>query len=60
MDEAEKLKQQFKLTCKECGSENVSVNIEHGINYGGQTGYQEGSIQIGCNDCAENDWLVWL
>lgn len=51
------LRQHFKLICRKCGSENVAVNIEQGIDYGGDTGYQSGSIQIGCNDCKQNDWL---
>jgi hypothetical protein len=57
-DDADRLKQQFTLVCRKCGSEDVVINIEEGIDYGGQTGYQSGTISIGCNACKDNDF--WM
>lgn len=59
-DEVKDLRERFRIVCRKCGSENVAVNMEQGIDYGGQTGYQSGRMQIGCNDCNKNDWYVWL
>jgi hypothetical protein len=56
--EVDELRQRFKLVCRACDSDDVAINIEDGINYGGQTGYQEGSITIGCNACKRNDF--WM
>lgn len=58
--EIKKLREQFRIVCRKCGSENVAINKEGGIDYCGQTGYQSGSFQIGCNDCKDNDWYVWI
>ena len=55
MTNAEELLSKFKLICKHCGSENVVVEIEQGIDYGGETGYSNGHISVGCNDCKQND-----
>jgi hypothetical protein len=57
-DELNELKQKFKLVCLKCGSDDVAISVEEGINYGGQTGYQPGTVSIGCNACKENDFWV--
>jgi hypothetical protein len=53
--DAERIEAAFTFTCKKCGSTNVRLHIEEGIDWGGQTGYQEGTISIGCNACQDND-----
>ena len=57
-DELNELKQKFKLVCLKCGSDDVAISVEEGINYGGQTAYQPGTVSIGCNACKENDFWV--
>jgi hypothetical protein len=56
----EEIKAAFKLVCKKCGSENVTLDIEQGMNYGGQTGYSSGHISLGCADCKDNDVFIVL
>lgn len=58
MNEAEEIQAAFKLVCKKCGSENVVVDVEEGVDYGGETGYSSGRITIGCNDCKQNDICI--
>lgn len=58
MDDAEELMQRFKIVCRKCGSENTVIDIEEGMDYGGQTGYSPGHITIGCNDCKQNDFYM--
>jgi len=58
--DAELIEAAFTFTCKKCGSTNVRLNIEEGINWGGHTGYQAGSISIGCNNCQDNDVFAYL
>jgi hypothetical protein len=57
--DAEKLKGAFKLICLKCGSEDVVIDIEDGIDYGGETGWSPGCISIGCNACEQNDIQIW-
>ena len=54
------LRERFRIVCRKCGSENVAINKEDGVDYGGETGYQSGSFQIVCNECKDNDWCVWI
>lgn len=58
MDDAEEIKAAFKLVCKKCGSEDVVIDIEQGIDYGGETGYSSGHISLGCNVCKQNDVYI--
>ena len=52
----EEIEKRYKLICRKCNSENVVVSeISDPINYGGETGYQSGTVAIGCNDCKQND-----
>lgn len=57
-DDFKELQERFKFVCKKCNSENVKVDITEGINYGGMTGWQPGSITIGCNRCKDNDLYI--
>jgi Zn finger protein HypA/HybF involved in hydrogenase expression len=41
----------FSVVCNRCASMDIEVIGEKGINYGGQTGYQEGTTAIKCNGC---------
>lgn len=41
----------FSVICNRCGSLDIEIIGERGINYGGQTGYQPGSTAIKCNGC---------
>ena len=45
------LKGKFCLCCLKCGSMNVQIIGDHGIDYGGETGYSPGSNVIKCKDC---------
>lgn len=56
--DAQRIEAAFKLTCRKCGSENVRMDIEQGIDWGGETGWQSGHIAIGCNDCGQNDVFI--
>ena len=58
MTEAEEIKQSFKLVCKKCGSEDVVIDVEKGVDYGGETGYSSGYISLGCNACKQNDVCI--
>jgi len=60
MTEAEEIQTRFRLICRECGSENVVIDFEQGIDYGGETGYSPGHLTIGCNDCHRNDIYISL
>jgi hypothetical protein len=55
-----KLTDAFKLTCKKCGSDDVVLDAEDGVDYGGETGYSPGQITAGCNNCKQNDVVVWI
>jgi hypothetical protein len=55
MDDADEIRQAFKMVCKKCGSEDIALDIEQGIDYGGDTGYDSGHISVGCNTCRQND-----
>lgn len=48
----------FSVICNKCGSMDVEIIGERGIDYGGQTGYQPGSTAIKCNDCG-SALTVW-
>jgi ribosomal protein S27E len=48
----------FSVVCNKCGSLDIEIIGERGINYGGQTGYQEGSTAIKCNKCG-SALTVW-
>lgn len=41
----------FSVLCNKCGSLDIEIIGERGRDYGGQTGYQEGSTAIKCNGC---------
>lgn len=58
MEESEEITTAFKLVCKKCGSEDVVIDIEQGIDYGGETGYSGGHISLGCNACKQNDVYI--
>ena len=60
MNEAEEIEAAFKLVCKKCGSEDVVIDIELGIDYGGETGYSSGHISLGCNACKQNDVYIFV
>lgn len=46
-----KTRDSFSIVCKKCGSMNIEMIGEDGINYGELTGYQEGTNVIKCKDC---------
>jgi len=48
----------FSVVCNKCGSMDIEIIGERGIDYGGQTGYQEGSTAIKCNGCG-SALTVW-
>ena len=60
MEDEDKIKEAFKLVCKKCGSEDIAIDIEQGVDYGGETGYSPGHITLGCNACKQNDVYIWL
>lgn len=41
----------FSVICNKCASIDIEIIGECGTDYGGQTGYQEGSTVIKCNSC---------
>lgn len=41
----------FFVSCKKCGSSNVFVSWEDGVDYGGYTGYSSGQKLFKCNEC---------
>ena len=48
----------FSVLCNKCGSVEVEIIGERGIDYGGQTGYQPGSTVFKCNSCG-SALTVW-
>ena len=48
----------FSVVCNKCGSMDIEIIGERGIDYGGETGYQEGSTAIKCNGCG-SALTVW-
>ena len=56
--DAENIRLAFKLVCTKCGGEDVSIDIEQGVDYGGETGYSGGHISLGCNACGQNDVYI--
>lgn len=41
----------FGIFCRKCGSKNIHLTGEDGIDWGGATGYAEGTNVIKCGDC---------
>ena len=58
MNDEDDFRASFKLTCKKCGSENVALDIERGVDYGGDSGYSAGHINIRCSDCKQNSVFI--
>jgi hypothetical protein len=56
--DTERFQSAFRLVCQKCGSSNCVIDIEQGVNYGGETGYSSGHISAGCNDCKQNDLYI--
>lgn len=54
-DFLEQFRQRFRLVCQRCGSTNGVLDLEQGIDYGGETGYSPGHITVGCNACKQSD-----
>lgn len=58
-DELKEFLSQFKLVCRKCGSENVVMDCTPGFHGSSEyTGYCEGSLTAGCNDCKQNDFYA--
>jgi hypothetical protein len=55
MGDEDDIKQAFKLICRKCGSEDVVIDIQELVDYGGETGWSGGYITFGCNACKQND-----
>ena len=49
------VKSKFMLICKKCGSTKIHIIGDDGIDFGGMTGYQEGTNVIKCNNCGNAD-----
>jgi ribosomal protein S27E len=47
----------FSIVCNKCGNTNIEIIGEAGIDYGGQTGYQEGYTAIKCNKCGSAETI---
>lgn len=58
MSEEEDIKERFRLICKKCGSEDVRISVEPAYSYSEMTG-GGGYMTIGCNECKQNDLMVW-
>lgn len=41
----------FRIICTKCGSQDISILGQRGIDYGGETGYSPGSTVIKCHGC---------
>jgi hypothetical protein len=57
-DDLKEFLQRFKLVCRKCGSENTVMDCTPGFQGSEYTGYCEGSITAGCNDCKQNDYFA--
>lgn len=44
-------KSPFRIICTKCGSMNIEIIGERGVDYGGETGYSPGSTVIKCLKC---------
>lgn len=58
-DDCDRLRLHFKLTCRRCDSENVVLSSEPLCDYGGETGSSGGYVTFGCNDCQQNDFMLF-
>lgn len=59
MTEAEELVSRFKIVCRRCGSDNISLEIERGIRYGSDA-HDPCYINICCEVCKDNDFALDL
>ena len=46
----------FVITCRKCGGSNILMHVTEGVDWGGETGYDCGSISIYCSECPDNNW----
>ena len=58
LDEAFGKGKLFSVVCNTCGSAEIEIIGERGINYGGETGYQSGSTVFKCTKCG-SALTVW-
>jgi len=54
---ADEIRRRFKLVCRRCGSEDITIDVERG--YGGSeyTGADPNTFSMGCNTCKQNDLI---
>ena len=60
MDDAQDILLSFKLVCRKCQSEDVGLSRVEGTDYGGDTGYEAGTLAVGCNACKQNDLFIYI
>jgi len=41
----------FRIVCTKCGGTEIEIIGERGIDYGGETGYSDGSTVVKCLKC---------
>ena len=58
MTQEQEITSRFKIVCRKCGSENVMVNISESWGGTDVTAGNGGALQIGCNDCKDNDVYI--
>ena len=44
-------KSPFRIVCTKCGGTEIEIIGERGIDYGGETGYSDGSTVVKCLKC---------
>ena len=60
MNDEDDFRASFTLVCKKCGSENVALDIEQGVDYGEEIGDRAGHINIRCSDCKQNSVFITI
>lgn len=51
----EEMRKRFTLVCKNCGSENIAVDVtDHAAH---ESCFTEGALTMGCNNCKQNDMI---
>jgi hypothetical protein len=55
----ERVRAQFKLSCRKCGSEDVTIDYEAPSRWSEHTS-DPGTLSMGCNGCKANDLLEYL
>jgi len=58
-DKFEEIRAHFKLVCKKCNSEDITIYVTDGQMGSEETGWMEGMLSITCQGCSNNDLIIY-